>query len=189
MIETFINDSISVKQHILNDSQLIALIYQAADDCVTALRNGNKIIFAGNGGSFSDAQHISAELVGRFVVERESLPSVTLGTNSSSITAIGNDYGYDQVYARELSSIGAKGDVFFPISTSGNSPNIIEAIKVANAKGIISYGLTGYTGGKMAELCPCIKIPSGATPRIQEAHITIGHSICGYIEDRMFRKA
>lgn len=187
MIERFFNESIAVKQNILNDAALIGLIYQAAEASKVALLNGKKIIFAGNGGSFADAQHISAELTGRFVIERPSLPSIALGCNSSSMTAIGNDYGFDQIFARELSSIGNAGDVFFPISTSGNSPNILAAVEVALEKGIQVFGLTGYTGGKMKTMCPCIQVPSGSTPRIQEAHILIGHSLCAYIEDALYR--
>lgn len=187
MIERFFNESIAVKQHIMADKELMRLIYRAGDACKTAIASGKKIIFAGNGGSFADAQHISAEFTGRFILERRSLPSIALGCNSSAMTAIGNDYGYDQVFSRELSSIGEAGDVFFAISTSGNSPNLLTAVQVALEKGINVFGMTGYTGGKLATLCPCIQVPSGATPRIQESHILIGHSICAYVEDSLFR--
>jgi D-sedoheptulose 7-phosphate isomerase len=189
MIERFFNESIAVKQNILNDTELMALIYRAAEACKTAFERGNKVIFAGNGGSFADAQHISAEFTGRFILERPSLPSIALGCNSSAMSAIGNDYGYADVFSREISSIGVAGDVFFPISTSGNSGNLLAAAEVAIAKGIEVFGLTGYTGGKLATLCPCIQVPSGSTPRIQEAHILIGHSICGYVEDELYRKS
>lgn len=187
MIEQFFNESISVKQRILNDTDLMALIYRVADTCKAALVDGKKIILAGNGGSFSDAQHISAEFTGRFLLERPSLPAIALGCNSSSMSAIGNDYGFDQTFSRELSSLGVAGDVFVPISTSGNSSNILTAIDVAVQKGLHVFGLTGYTGGKMKDRCPCIQVPSGSTPRVQEAHILIGHSICGYIEDALYR--
>jgi len=187
MIERFFNESISVKQRILNDADLMALIYRAADACKAALLDGKKIILAGNGGSFADAQHISAEFTGRFLLERPSLSAIALGCNSSAMSAIGNDYGFDQTFSRELSSLGVTGDVFLPISTSGNSANILAAVEIAIQKGINVFGLTGYTGGKLAGMCPCIQVPSGSTPRVQEAHILIGHSICGYIDDALYR--
>ncbi|NDC82334.1 SIS domain-containing protein [bacterium] len=188
MIERFFNESIAVKQNIMNDVELMGLIYQAAQACTDALRNGKKIIFAGNGGSFADAQHLAAELTGRFLLERPSLPAIVLGVNSSSMSAIGNDYGFEDVYARELSALGQEGDVFLAISTSGNSPNILSAVTVAIEKNVTVFGFTGYTGGKLATICPCIQVPSGSTPRIQESHILIGHAICGYIEDQLYRK-
>lgn len=186
MIERFFNESIALKQNILNDAELMALIYRVADVCKAAVVDGKKIILAGNGGSFADAQHIAAEFTGRFLVERPSLPAIALGCNSSSMSAIGNDYGFDQTFSRELSSLGVAGDVFLPISTSGNSANILAAVDVAIQKGIHVFGLTGYTGGKMAAMCPCIQVPSGSTPRIQEVHILIGHSICGYVEHALY---
>lgn len=186
MIERFFNESIALKQNILNDAELMALIYRVADVCKAAVVDGKKIILAGNGGSFADAQHIAAEFTGRFLVERPSLPAIALGCNSSSMSAIGNDYGFDQTFSRELSSLGVAGDVFLPISTSGNSANILAAVDVSIQKGIHVFGLTGYAGGKMAAMCPCIQVPSGSTPRIQEVHILIGHSICGYVEHALY---
>ncbi len=187
MIESFFHESIAVKERILNDHELMELIYTVSEACRAALARGNKIILAGNGGSFADAQHISAEFTSRFMFDRASLASISLGCNSSSMSAIGNDYGFEQAFARELSSIGTAGDIFIPISTSGNSPNILAAIKVAHERGLTTYGLTGYTGGAMMALCTCIKVPSGSTPRIQEAHILIGHSICAYVEEKTFK--
>ena len=154
--------------------------------CVLALRAGGKIIFAGNGGSFADSQHLAAELISRLQFDRAPLPSVALGTNSSSTTAIGNDYGYEFVFSREMQVISNELDVFIPISTSGNSKNILLAVEVALAKGVHIVGLTGELGGKLATQCECIKIPSLRTERIQEGHILVGHVLCGLIEDEYF---
>ena len=154
--------------------------------CVLALRAGGKIIFAGNGGSFADSQHLAAELISRLQFDRAPLPSVALGTNSSSTTAIGNDYGYEFVFSREMQVISNELDVFIPISTSGNSKNILLAVEVALVKGVHIVGLTGELGGKLATQCECIKIPSLRTERIQEGHILVGHVLCGLIEDEYF---
>ena len=154
--------------------------------CVLALRAGGKIIFAGNGGSFADSQHLAAELISRLQFDRAPLPSVALGTNSSSTTAIGNDYGYEFVFSREMQVISNELDVFIPISTSGNSKNILLAVEIALAKGVHIVGLTGELGGKLATQCECIKIPSLRTERIQEGHILVGHVLCGLIEDEYF---
>ena len=182
MIKRAIKDSIDAKQRILNDKKLLAQIESIAYECLLSLKNGGKIILAGNGGSFADAQHISAEFTSRYMFDRDSLASLCLGTNNSTISAIGNDYGYSKVFARELSSMGNEKDIFIAISTSGNSENIIEAIKVAKKKNIKTFALTGQSGGKMDELCECCKIPSEVTGRIQECHIMIGHIICEIVE-------
>ena len=187
MIKKEIQDSIEVKQKILNDNKLITQIENIANECLSSLKNGGKIILAGNGGSFADAQHISAEFTSRYMIDRDSLPSVCLGTNNSAISAIGNDYGYDKVFSRELSSIGNKNDIFIAISTSGNSQNLIEAIKIANKKEIKVFVLTGEIGGKMKDLCECINVPSVVTGRIQESHIMIGHIICRIVEEEYFK--
>jgi len=187
-IKKEIKDSISVKQKILEDEKLLKKIENLANICLTSLQNGGKIIFAGNGGSFADAQHISAEFTARYMFNRDSLASLCLGTNGSTISAIGNDYGYDQIFARELSSIGNKRDIFIPISTSGNSQNIIEAVKIANKKGIQTVTLTGETGGKLETISETIKIPSSITGRVQESHIMIGHIICGIVEGEYFKE-
>ena len=188
-IKKEIQNSINIKQKILLDNSLIAQIEGIASTCLNSLRSGGKIILAGNGGSFADAQHISAEFTSRYMFDRDSLASICLGTNNSAISAIGNDYGYDKVFSRELSSIGNKADIFIAISTSGNSKNIIEAIKIADQKEIKTFALTGETGGSINELCECVKIPSSETGRIQECHIMIGHIICGMVENSILQKA
>ncbi|MBF0341929.1 MAG: SIS domain-containing protein [Magnetococcales bacterium] len=181
-----IDASIAVKQAVLNDPQLIGKIGILAEQSLTALRAGGKIIFAGNGGSFADAQHLSAEFTSRFQFDRAPLASLALGTNSSAISAIGNDYGYDQVFSRELEAIAKPGDIFIPITTSGNSPNLLAAVNVARTHAIATVCLTGHTGGKIKALCDCICVPSSETPRIQECHILIGHILCGLIERHYF---
>lgn len=185
MIKQHIKSSISVKETLLNSPASITLIAEIADTCIKAIQDGHKIILAGNGGSFADAQHISAEFTSRFLKERRSLASLALGCNNSTISAIGNDYGYEQAFARELSSIGNPGDVFIPISTSGNSPNILVAIETAKERGLTTYGLTGESGGKMAQACTCLHVPSDETPRIQECHILIGHIICAVVDETL----
>jgi len=151
-----------------------------------SLSGGGTLFLAGNGGSAADAQHIAAELTGRFLRERRALRALALHGNSSAITAIGNDYGYDQVFARELSAHARPGDVLIAISTSGNSPNILRAIETARDAGMMIIGLTGETGGKMRLLCDvCLCAPSQRTARIQEMHITIGHTICELVEERL----
>ena len=152
------------------------------------LRASGKIIFAGNGGSFADAQHLSAEFVSRFLVDRAPLPSVALGTNSSSMSAIGNDYGYDRVFARELDALGHKPDVFIPISTSGNSPNVLAAVDIAIKRGITTVAWTGATGGLLKARCPCICVPSNETPHIQECHILMGHIMCALVERDLLKE-
>jgi D-sedoheptulose 7-phosphate isomerase len=146
-------------------------------------------VFAGNGGSFADAQHLSAEFTSRFMVDRAPLASLALGTNSSAMSAIGNDYGYDQVFARELQAVGRRQDVFVPITTSGNSLNVLEAVVVATTLGITTVGLTGAGGGRLRQLCECICVPSTETARIQECHVLMGHVLCGLVEARFFHPA
>ena len=193
MVKNFINkqikNSINVKEKILNNQELMKLIQEVALRCVEVYKNGNKTIIAGNGGSAADAQHIAGEFVSRFYFDRPGLPSIAITTDTSVLTAIGNDYGYEKVFARQVQANGVKGDMFIGISTSGNSANVIEALKECKEKGIITVGLTGETGGKMAPLCDyCIKVPSKETPRIQEAHIMIGHIICSIVEEAIFGK-
>lgn len=183
-----IQASIAVKQSVLNDQKIIEQIEVLANQCLSSLRSGGKIIFAGNGGSFADAQHLSAELTSRFLFDRAPLASLALGTNNSAISAIGNDYGYDQVFARELRAIAKPGDVFIPISTSGNSPNILAAVEVAKQQEIATVGFTGQGGGGLQAICSCICIPSTKTAQIQECHIMVGHILCGLIEEECFNK-
>ena len=180
--------SIAVKQAVLGDENLVTQIETLAANCVQCLRSGGKIIFAGNGGSFADAQHLSAEFISRFMFDRAPLASIVLGANNSAISAIGNDYGYEQVFARELMGISKKGDVFIPISTSGNSPNILAAAKQAKQQGLVTVALTGAGSGRLASICECLSVPSNETARVQECHIMVGHIICGLVETAIFRK-
>lgn len=181
-----IEDSIAVKLKVMQDAGLVAQLAKLAQDCLDSLLAGGKVIFAGNGGSFADAQHLSAEFVSRFKFDRAPLASLALATNSSAISAIGNDYGYDQVFSRELEAIGRPGDVFIPITTSGNSPNVLKAIEVARRLELRTVCLTGETGGAANELCECLRMPSRETARIQECHILVGHILCGLVESVYF---
>ena len=184
-----IKNSIETKQLILGDSGLIELINKVAQEAVQVYRRGNKTLLAGNGGSAADSPHIAGEFVSRFYFDRPGIPSIALTTDTSVITAIGNDYGFDNLFARQVQANGVKGDMFIGISTSGNSKNVLKALEVCKEKGIISVGLTGATGGKMESLCDyCIKVPSNETPRIQESHILIGHIICAIVEKEIFGK-
>ncbi len=179
--------SIETKQKVLEDEVLISRIREVAEMCVTLYRNGKKTILAGNGGSAADAQHIAAELVGRYGFDRPSIPSLALTTDTSNLTAIGNDYGYDKVFSRQLEGMGSEGDLFIGISTSGNSQNILNAFESAKEKGITTVALVGRDGGKMAQMADLsIIVPSNATPRIQESHILIGHILCDIIEKELF---
>ena len=169
------------------DAGLARAIETVARLCVAALRAGDKIMLAGNGGSAADAQHLAAELVGRFSFDRPSLAAIALTTDTSAMTAIGNDYGFDKLFSRQVEALGRPGDVFVGISTSGSSPNVLGALAACRAKGIVTVGLTGRSGGRMAALCDhCLRMPSDETPRIQEGHIVVGHVICGLVEREMF---
>jgi len=184
-----IKESYEIKKAILEDRKLLDLIAEIGEVLVSVYNNGNKLLIAGNGGSAADAQHIAGELVSKFYFDRPALPAIALTTDTSIITAIGNDYGYEKLFSRQIEANGVKGDVFLGISTSGNSANIIEGLKVAKEKGIMTIGLTGKTGGKMKDFCDyCICVPSNETPRIQEAHILIGHILCSIIEEAIFGK-
>lgn len=178
--------SISVKEAVLANAQIIMQLESLVKLCIKSLKAGGKIIFAGNGGSFADAQHLSAEFTSRFIFNRAPLSSLALGTNNSAISAIGNDYGYEQVFSRELQAIAKLGDIFIPITTSGNSSNIITAVEMASEMGIVSIGWTGQNGGRLKQLCECLCVPSTETPRIQECHILIGHILCGMVEAEYF---
>lgn len=181
-----VEDSIVAKQKLLQDAGLVAQLTRLAQDCHDSLKRGGKIIFAGNGGSFADAQHLSAEFVSRFKFDRAPLASLALATNSSAISAVGNDYGYDQVFSRELEAVARPSDVFIPITTSGNSPNVLKAIEVARRLELRTVCLTGETGGVAKELCECLRMPSRETARIQECHILVGHILCGLVEAMCF---
>jgi len=186
-IEQIISESIETKQKIIADKILLASINKSVEAIVLAFKNGNKVFFAGNGGSAADAQHLTAEFTGRFYKERTPLAAICLNTNVSSITAIANDYGYSEVFARQITALGKTGDVFVGITTSGNSENIMKAFKYAKENGILTIALTGQTGGNLKEYADIlINIPSADTPRIQESHITIGHIICELAEKELF---
>lgn len=188
-IKDIISASVLVKQNILSDQQIL----QTVEDCIkvitTAFKNGNKVLFCGNGGSAADAQHLSAEFSGRFYIDREALPSEALHCNSSYITAVANDYSYNAIYSRMIQGIGKAGDVLVGLSTSGNSKNIVQAFEAARQKAMVTIGFTGATGGKMKDLSDhLINVPSTDTPRIQESHILLGHIICQLVEENIFQK-
>ena len=186
-IKNIIEASINTKQQILKDETLLQTINNVVKVMVTALQNGNRIYFCGNGGSAADAQHLAAELSGRFYTDRKALPAEALHCNTSYLTAVANDYTYEVIYARLVEGLGNKGDILIGLSTSGNSANIVKAFETANAKGIITVGFTGTGGGKMKSLSNyLINIPSTDTPRIQESHILIGHIICQFVEENLF---
>lgn len=186
-IKDQIKKSYETKQAIYNNDELLSKIEEVSKLCVELYKGSNKTILAGNGGSAADAQHIAAELVGRYGFDRPSLPSLSLTTDTSNLTAIGNDYGYDNVFSRQLEGMGQKGDIFIGISTSGNSKNIINAFEVAKNKGIKTVALVGRDGGEMAKIADIsLIVPSESTPRIQESHILIGHIICDIIEKETF---
>jgi len=182
-----IRDGAAVMQQLLESEEYLSAVVAAADAMTKGLRSGNKILFFGNGGSAADAQHLAAELSGRFMRERPSLSGWALTTNSSALTAIGNDYSFEDIFARQLEGIGSPGDIAFAISTSGNSLNVIKAVEVARRRNLISIALAGKSGGRLRDLVDhCICIPSDHTPRIQEAHILTGHILCELIEEEMF---
>jgi D-sedoheptulose 7-phosphate isomerase len=186
-IRDIVQASIDTKQRLLSDEVLLQRIDQVTQAVAAAFRAGNKVLFCGNGGSAADAQHLAAEFSGRFYTDRDPLPSEALHVNSSYLTAVANDYSYDVVYSRMVKGMGKKGDVLIALSTSGNSINIINAIKQADEIGMITVGFTGETGGKMKGLCNyLINVPSADTPRIQETHIMIGHIICQMVEEQLF---
>src|SRR5688500_18133122 len=182
-IADIIRTSIEVKNNVLNSEQIITTVNDCVELIVKAFRNGNKVLFCGNGGSAADAQHLAAEFSGRFYTDRDALPAEALHCNTSYITAVANDYSYDVIYSRIIKGIGQKGDVLVGLSTSGNSKNIVNAFEVAKEKGMHTIGFTGSTGGKMKELSDhLINVPSNDTPRIQESHIMLGHIICQLVE-------
>lgn len=188
-IEDIFRDTIRVREEVLRSPALISWINEVSNAIVSGFNSGGKVILAGNGGSFADSQHIAAEFVGRFLVERNALPSICLGTNSSSVSAIGNDYGFDKIFSRELSCIGGPEDVFIAISTSGNSENLIMAINEAIKAGIKTFGLLGKDGGKIANMVPSFIVPSEHTARIQEIHITVGHILCELTDIKMLNQS
>lgn len=184
MIVGRIEDHIATIQRLLTDSQYLASVTRVGQEIIRALQTGHKVLFFGNGGSAADASHLAGELIGRFLSERRSLAGLAL-CNVSSLTAIGNDYGFDLVFARQIEGLGTAGDIAFAISTSGHSPNVLRAIEVAREKSLVTVGLTGR-GGKLSALVDhCISIPADRTPRIQEAHILTGHILCEMVEHQL----
>lgn len=182
-----LHESIEVHQKLLSSADIAKAFEASRDVCVRAYREQRKLLIAGNGGSAADAQHFAGELVSRFYFDRPALAAIALTTDTSILTAIGNDYGYEDIFSRQIQAHGQQGDVFIGISTSGNSPNIIKAMRVAKALGMKVIGLTGQSGGAMKPLCDiCFCIPSNSTPRIQEGHLLIEHSLCACIEEELF---
>lgn len=181
------SDALRVLADLQQDEQLRVQFVQFVHLCETALRRGNKLLFAGNGGSAADAQHLAAELVVRFKLDRPGLPALALTVDSSILTAIGNDYGFEQLFARQVQAMGQAGDVLIALSTSGNSANILAAIPVAEAMGVHVVGMTGASGGMLAQVADlCLRMPSDDTPRIQEAHTLLGHILCDLLEQNLF---
>lgn len=194
MNDTYIIDQIQDTQRIMAEMlahrPLLATVEAAAQACVKSLRAGGKILLAGNGGSAADAQHIAGELVSRFAFDRPGLPAIALTTDSSVMTAIGNDYGFEKLFTRQVQAQGKPGDVFIGYSTSGKSLNILTAFELARQSGIVTIGLTGNRGGPMTELCDyLLEVPSASTPKIQEGHLVLGHILCGIIEKEIFGEA
>lgn len=191
-MQNYIHEKMNEAQQVLQamsaDSALQDKLEQAALACIQCLRAGGKILLAGNGGSAADAQHIAGEFVSRFVFDRPGLPAIALTTDTSILTAIGNDYGYEKLFARQVQAHGQKGDVFIGYTTSGKSPNILLALQEARARGLVTIGLTGNRGGTMGELCDhLLEVPSADTPRIQEGHAVLGHILCGLVEAALFK--
>lgn len=182
-----IQESLDAKTKLLQDERLTVLIEKVAETCINAYEKGNKILVCGNGGSASDAQHMTGELVGRYKIERAGIPAISLNANTAVMTALGNDYDYDSIFAKQVKALGVEGDVFFAISTSGNSKNAVLACEQAKKQGIITVALTGESGGKLKEMADfTLNVPSANTPRIQEMHILIIHILCGLIEKRLY---
>lgn len=189
LVRDRIQESLDLKHKLLADAAFHDLLAHVAGRILKSLRAGGRIFFFGNGGSAADAQHLAAEFAGRYLKERRALPAMALTVNSSALTAIGNDYGFDAVFARQLEAFGKKGDVAVGISTSGNSSNVLLALKIAKTMSMLTVAMTGNSGGLLRKVADCtIRIPSGATPRIQEAHILTGHILCELVEAALFPK-
>lgn len=188
-IKDIIGTSIAVKQQVLANGDLLQTVENITAVIIRAFRQGNKVLFCGNGGSAADAQHLAAEFSGRFYIDRDALPAEALHVNTSYLTAVANDYSYDVIYSRLIKGLGNKGDVLVGLSTSGNSKNIVLAFEQAKANGMITVGFTGAGGGEMKDMSDyLLNIPSTDTPRIQEAHILLGHIICELVEEKYFNR-
>lgn len=187
-IKNQITEAQRVMTSMLTEPVLLEIVEAASRACIECLQNGGKILLAGNGGSAADAQHIAGEFVSRFAFDRHGLAAIALTTDTSILTAIGNDYGYDKLFARQIQALGQKGDVFIGYTTSGKSPNILLALKEARLRGLICIGLTGNRGGPILELCDyLLEVPSADTPKIQEGHLVLGHILCGLVENTIFK--
>jgi D-sedoheptulose 7-phosphate isomerase len=188
-VERSIQASIAVKQLLLGNTEVVSIIAKVSELLINVFRKGNKVILFGNGGSAADAQHIAAEFVGRFAFDRPALPALALSVNTSCVTAIGNDYGFDLVFSRQIEALAQRGDVAIAISTSGQSPNVLRAVSTARKMGLHTVGLTGSAGSGLADAVDyCIYAPSNETPRIQECHILIGHIISELVEQTIFHE-
>jgi D-sedoheptulose 7-phosphate isomerase len=187
-IQSQIQETQWVMGAMLDDAALLGRVEAAAQACIDAMRSGNKVMLAGNGGSAADAQHIAGEFVSRFAFDRPGLPAIALTTDTSILTAIGNDYGYDKLFARQVQAHAQKGDVLIAYSTSGKSPNVVAALEEAKSRGVVCIGMTGNRGGPMQSLCDYyLDVPSADTPKIQEGHAVLGHILCGLVELAIFK--
>ncbi len=191
-MKSYIYSQIQETQRIMSamlaDEGLLSRVEAAAQACINCMQAGNKVLLAGNGGSAADAQHIAGEFVSRFAFDRPGLPAIALTTDTSILTAIGNDYGYENLFARQVQAHAQKGDVFIAYSTSGKSPNIITALQEAKSRGVICIGMSGNRGGPMKDLCNhYLDVPSADTPKIQEGHAVLGHILCGLVEHTLFK--
>lgn len=192
-MRSYVVSQISETQRIMSmmlaDAKLLGVVQQAAEACIRSLKQGGKALFAGNGGSAADAQHMAGEFVSRFAFDRPGLPAIALTTDTSILTAIGNDYGYEQLFARQVQALGQRGDLLIGYSTSGKSPNILLALQEARARGLVTIGMTGNRGGPMRESCDhFMEVPSADTPKIQEGHLVLGHILCGLVESSLFTR-
>lgn len=191
-MKEYIYSQINEAQRVMSEMASSEVIQKQLEEisraCIYCLKNGNKILLAGNGGSAADAQHIAGEFVSRFAFDRPGLPAIALTVDTSILTAIGNDYGYEKLFARQIQALGNEGDIFIGYSTSGKSPNILLAFEEARKKGVVCVGLTGNRGGEMQDLCDyLLEVPSADTPKIQEGHLVLGHIICGLVENEIFK--
>lgn len=184
-----IETSVQTTMKLMENPEILKMVAKITEVCIHSFKNGGKVLFAGNGGSAADAQHLAAEFVSRFYFDRPGLPSISLSSDPSVVTAIGNDYGFENLFARQVQAHGKPGDVLIAISTSGKSPNVLKGIATAKAMGIVTVGFTSEKGSDMGAVCDyAIQAPSTSTPKVQECHITIGHAICAGVEEALFRK-
>ena len=187
-LKHYLDESSKSVSNMVSDPTLLSLLFKIANECLNRLQTGNKLLFAGNGGSAADCQHMASEYVSRFLIDRNGLPAIALTTDTSILTAIGNDYGYEMVFSRQIEALGRKGDLLFVYSTSGNSQNILKAVEIAKKMGISVVGMTGLNKGKLDTMCDFIfKTPSMRTPQIQEGHLIAGHAICALVEKQFFQ--